>query len=338
MATARDIVVVGGGVVGLCAGIRLREAGLPARIVAARPASETTSTVAPALFTPYPGAAPARLMGWVRGSLDALHALEREHPEAGVHTAAVRWYKFSERSLADGPWEPLLNVREAPVPSVPAGIAPPRSVEESDRPHLDTTRYLPWLQRRFAGLGGTIERREVESIESLHRAGARVVVNCAGLGAGRLVPDGAMLPLRGIVARVPNTIGVTRSVHDDAPGGKVAYVFVYRDHLAVGSTFEAGVWEERIDGAEVEAMFERARGLLCLDGVARWRELSAVGAAVRVGLRPARAKGDGFEDIRLEREERPSGVVVHDYGHGRSGVTLSWGCAAEVVELVRGVS
>ena len=26
--------------------------------------------------------------------------------------------------------------------------------------------------------------------------------------------------------------------------------------------------------------------------------------------------------------------MVHDYGHGGAGVTLSWGCAEEVVELV----
>ena len=35
-------------------------------------------------------------------------------------------------------------------------------------------------------------------------------------------------------------------------------------------------------------------------------------------------------EVRLEREGR----VVHCYGHGGSGVTLAWGCADEVAELV----
>jgi D-amino-acid oxidase len=48
-----------------------------------------------------------------------------------------------------------------------------------------------------------------------------------------------------------------------------------------------------------------------------------------VGLRPGR------HAIRLEAEVVGGGVVVHDYGHGGSGVTLSWGCAEEVVALVR---
>jgi D-amino-acid oxidase len=44
----------------------------------------------------------------------------------------------------------------------------------------------------------------------------------------------------------------------------------------------------------------------------------------KVGLRPSRSA------VRLERDGR----VVHCYGHGGAGVTLSWGCADEVVELV----
>jgi len=49
----------------------------------------------------------------------------------------------------------------------------------------------------------------------------------------------------------------------------------------------------------------------------------------RAALRPARDR------VRLELERR-SGMapVVHCYGHGGAGVTLSWGCADEVASLV----
>ena len=49
----------------------------------------------------------------------------------------------------------------------------------------------------------------------------------------------------------------------------------------------------------------------------------------RVGLRPFRKSG-----VRLERDGLRDGrVVVHNYGHGGAGFTLSWGCAAEVLNL-----
>jgi D-amino-acid oxidase len=43
-----------------------------------------------------------------------------------------------------------------------------------------------------------------------------------------------------------------------------------------------------------------------------------------VGLRPFR------REVRLERV----GEVVHCYGHGGAGITLAWGCAADVAALV----
>src|SRR5207247_7513450 len=45
---------------------------------------------------------------------------------------------------------------------------------------------------------------------------------------------------------------------------------------------------------------------------------------VKVGLRPFRRSG-----VRLEADGR----VIHNYGHGGSGFTVSWGCAEEVATL-----
>ena len=47
-----------------------------------------------------------------------------------------------------------------------------------------------------------------------------------------------------------------------------------------------------------------------------------------VGLRPGRPV------VRLEIERRGNSKIVHNYGHGGAGVTLSWGCAREVRELL----
>jgi D-amino-acid oxidase len=51
--------------------------------------------------------------------------------------------------------------------------------------------------------------------------------------------------------------------------------------------------------------------------------------AERVGLRPFRRSG-----VRLERDQLRDGrTVIHNYGHGGAGFTLSWGCAREVLDI-----
>jgi D-amino-acid oxidase len=38
--------------------------------------------------------------------------------------------------------------------------------------------------------------------------------------------------------------------------------------------------------------------------------------------------------VRLDRSEAGGRPLICCYGHGGAGVTLSWGCAAEVVGLI----
>jgi D-amino-acid oxidase len=53
------------------------------------------------------------------------------------------------------------------------------------------------------------------------------------------------------------------------------------------------------------------------------------GACV-AGVRPYRTGS-----YRLEAERAAGKLVVHNYGHGGAGITLSWGCAAKVRSMVR---
>lgn len=49
---------------------------------------------------------------------------------------------------------------------------------------------------------------------------------------------------------------------------------------------------------------------------------------IRRGTRPLRRA------VRLERETIDGRTVVHNYGHGGAGFTVSWACAERVAELL----
>src|SRR5690349_17488369 len=48
------------------------------------------------------------------------------------------------------------------------------------------------------------------------------------------------------------------------------------------------------------------------------------------GLRPFRK-----ETYRLEERTISRKLVVHNYGHGGAGITMSWGCAYEVADIIK---
>jgi D-amino-acid oxidase len=89
----------------------------------------------------------------------------------------------------------------------------------------------------------------------------------------------------------------------------------------LGGTAEEGDWERRPREETTRSILERTLRL-----EPRLAGATYIGSAV--GLRPARP------EVRLEAEALPDGrPLVHNYGHGGSGFTLSWGCADEVARL-----
>jgi D-amino-acid oxidase len=146
------------------------------------------------------------------------------------------------------------------------------------------------------------------------------VVNCAGLGAAALAGDDDMVPVRGQVVVVERSPGSDEWLLDQSDEQALTYVVPRQQTVVLGGTAEVGSTDLRPDPATADAIRRRCAGLVPALAEARVVEH-------RVGLRPGRSA------VRLEAERRSQGVVVHCYGHGGAGVTLSWGCAAEVARL-----
>ena len=180
-------------------------------------------------------------------------------------------------------------------------------------PVVEMPVYLRWLAGQVVEAGGTITRMALGGLPDQ----AEVVVNASGLGARLIGSDPSVLPVRGQVVHVEQ-FGLDRWWLD---GAGPTYVVPRSKDVVVGGTDEEGEWSRTPDPATAARILERAS--LLVPELAKARVLRH-----RVGLRPARPR------VRLEEERCGDARVVHCYGHGGAGVTLSWGCADEVAALV----
>jgi D-amino-acid oxidase len=96
------------------------------------------------------------------------------------------------------------------------------------------------------------------------------------------------------------------------------YILPHGDKVVLGGTAEAGCWDLEPDAGTAQAIVAR-----CADIMPSLADAPVL--ENRVGLRPGRPC------IRLDEQPQPNGGrLIHSYGHGGAGVTLSWGCAKEV--------
>jgi D-amino-acid oxidase len=311
-----DVIVVGCGVIGLTAAVRMRESDLDVRIVTAALPFETTSSVAAALWYPYKAYPEDRVLSWGSRTFEVFEDLARV-PESGVR---MREGVEVWRNPVPDPWwaSAVPDVRRCTKDELPPGC---RDGHLFTAPVVEMPIYLGYLLDRFSGAGGHVERRAVSSLDEL--VDGRIVVNCAGLGAHELVGDTSMVPIRGQIVRVRNP-GLSRFVLDEENPEGVTYVVPRSEDCILGGTAEEGEWDTEPDPRTAASILRRCTAL----------EPRLAGAEIlehKVGLRPGRP------EIRLEREDADHGPPrFHNYGHGGSGVTLSWGCAEETLRLVQG--
>lgn len=310
---AAAVLVIGGGVIGLSAGLELLRAGFSVRIVARELVPDTVSSVAGAIWYPYAVAPRARCDAWARISYDVFGELARD-PRTGVTLREGEEFAPPGVAISDLV-RGLAGARATPRERVPARYVAGMTFLA---PVIDTGVYMPWLVSRFLAEGGSIERGRVASLEAAAREAA-VVVNAAGLGARELAPDPGVYPIRGQILRVADARITRFALDHDASGGS-SYVIPRGRDVVLGGTRDEHCDDLAVDAAQSADILRRCAALHPSVG-----ESSVIGA--RVGLRPGRAV------VRLEGQRIGPAWVVHAYGHGGAGVTLSWGCAREIVDL-----
>lgn len=298
-----EVTVVGSGVIGLTSALRLQEAGFRVRLWAAEPPERTTSAVAGAVWYPYRAFPRERVLAWAARSREVYAELALD-PASGVSIA-----EGVDVVRGDGEaWQEAAGGRRCPPDELPPACPDGWLMTV---PLVETPIFLPYLLARLRAGAAAIESRRVTSLAEADG----LVVNCTGLGARELAGDASLVPVRGQVVRVRNPALERFLVDEHNPDG-LTYVVPRSGDCVLGGTAEEGDWELEPRPETSAAIIRR-----CVALEPRLEGAEVLGQAV--GLRPSRPT------VRLERE----GDVVHNYGHGGAGVTLSWGCADEVVAL-----
>jgi D-amino-acid oxidase len=313
------VTILGAGVSGLTCGVRLLEDGHYVTIVARDLPQETTSAVAGAVWFPYRVAPNERTGPWAQACYERFARLTTE----GAPISMVELTMLYPERLTEEPWwldaVPGDRVRASATDELPDGYGDGRAVQV---PCIQAPAYLDWLTQRYTDAGGRLEQRAVATLEELR---GQVIVDCAGVGATALAADTALKPVRGQVAYVKSDAPLRFMVDETGPNA-LAYVLPRPDVVVLGGTAEEGDDDLTPREHTTRDILERCRRLQ-----PELEHATLVGAAV--GLRPARPF------VRLELDTLSDGrPLVHDYGHGGSGFTLSWGCADEVARTVSSVS
>lgn len=307
------VAIVGAGVSGLTCAVLLAERGFETAILAEQLGDETNSAAGAAMWYPYDVGASGEIVRWALVSCERFLELARR-PETGVSVTELR--VFSRLGPISPPaWAQSFATRGLEDREVPAAFVSGFSINV---PLIETGKYLAFLASRLRNAGGSIRgSRRFHKLEEIDGE-FDLVVNCAGIGARELVPDPRMEPHRGQVAIVEKFDLPFAVVCDDPP---LMYAIPRSNDCVLGGTNDVSD-NRAVDPAMTARIIAECENVL-------GRSVPPLVRA-RVGLRPGRTGS-----VRLAAEKLRDGrTVVHNYGHGGSGFTLSWGCAETALDHV----
>jgi D-amino-acid oxidase len=353
----RKVLVIGAGVVGLTTALCAKRAGHDVVVAAEQFAPDMTSALAGALWEWPPAicghhrdeSSLERAKAWCMTSYRTFHWLARD-PRTGVHIRPAVFYfrrpveriPFEYRKMQELQ-EHVYRFRRDPALAEENGINPDAGIQDAYTflaPMIDTDIYMNWLLGQVTDAGCRVMRTRIEGDlmdcerKLLDFFDVDIIVNCSGLGSIELTGE-PMYPLRSTLIHahndgrdMPRITSAHCIGHSRSFGGQDIVFIVPRgkDHLVLGGLVESNKWGTNLTIENYPPIADML--IRCQEFLPVLRDVRLVAdGTVRAGLHPARPRG-----VRLEHE--PGTRILHNIGHGESGVTFSWGCAEEIVALL----
>ena len=305
--------VIGGGVSGLSTGIRLLENGWIVDLWSSKFSPNTTSDIAAALWYPFLSAPVEKTNLWGSNTYDVLKEFSTI-PDAGI--SMTQTYEYFREIQSDPLWKDSVDKFERLTDNLPSDYVECFSFIT---PIIEMPVYLKWLTKKYSDLGGSFEEKTISDFLEFPSK-FDIIVNCTGLEAGELIGDEEVYPIRGQVLRVKTDIS---EMHLDQQIPTLAYIVPRSNDMILGGVAQQDNWS--LSPTDKDSKFILKK---CSQIIPELKDVEIIEELV--GLRPGRTS------VRLEKEIVSGRTLIHNYGHGGSGVTLSWGCADDVVELANG--
>ncbi|CAN7975696.1 unnamed protein product [Ixodes persulcatus] len=323
------VAVIGAGIIGMTTALKASETCPDAHIdvIADKFTPHTTGDVAAGLFKPYiiKGVPENKMRQWCIDSFAFYSDLLKREDSGRLGLSLMPAYLLSKHStprpLHADAFLHYRDVTDKELKNFPDNYKYGSHIISMT---IECKKLLPHLMKWFLKRGGRFIEKKVEKLEELFQT-YDVIFNCTGVGASFLTSDVELQPVRGHLIRVRAPWIKYAIMGDDD-----VYIIPNIDEVVLGTTAEVGNFSLIPNEESHKKIWER-----CVNILPSLKTAEII--ADTVGLRPGRTS------VRIEREDRvvegtrKTVTIIHNYGHGGSGVTLSWGCACDAVKILEDV-
>jgi D-amino-acid oxidase len=307
----QQIAIIGAGISGLSTAYTLVNAGYHVTVFAKEFSPNLVSNKAAAFWFPYHVRNDARAKDWCKFSYNFFEQLS-----ANIATgiSMVEIIKAVKPNVQDEDnwlnYMPDNSYSIVEEKNLPNGYA---KAYLAKVPLIETQIFLPWLMQELQLLQTNFIQHNIEDLQELTTQ-FDAVINCTALGAKQLCNDATLVAVRGQVVLYEPGFMQHIFIDNQTP----SYMVPRKDATIVGGTYEEGVDSNSVNENDLKIIQAKAENIL-----PAIQHKKVIGSWA--GVRPFR------QTVRLEKE----GNIIHNYGHGGSGYTLSFGCAHQVLQILQ---